>query len=94
LDDWTRKIKKWKEKTTTSLSGLHFGYYKAVLAPHMLSYDDNSDEKAELEHQQKAVLHAYMTLLNISIQSLVPFELWKNVHLICLFKDKDNRFIT
>jgi hypothetical protein len=68
LDDWTRKIKKWKEKTTTSPSGLHLGHYKALLAPHTLSYNNNNKEKAELEHQQEAVLKAYMTLLNISLQ--------------------------
>jgi hypothetical protein len=94
LEDWTRKIKKWKEKTTTSPSGLHLGHYKALLAPHTLSYDDDSKERAELEHQQEAVLKTYMTLLNISLQSAIPFERWKNVHSICLFKDEDNRFVS
>jgi hypothetical protein len=94
LDDWTRKIKKWKEKTTTSPSGLHLGHYKVLLAPYTLSYDDNNEEKTELEHQQEAVFKAYMTILNISLQSAVSFKQWKNVHSICLFKDEDNRFVS
>jgi hypothetical protein len=34
VEDWSKKLKKWKERTTTSPSGLHLGHHKALLSPH------------------------------------------------------------
>jgi hypothetical protein len=33
LDDWTAKMKSWKETTSTSPSGMHLGHYKTVIKP-------------------------------------------------------------
>jgi Reverse transcriptase (RNA-dependent DNA polymerase) len=93
LEDWSKKLKKWKERTTTSPSGLHLGHHKALLSPHSYSFEDNSKDKAELDHKQSMILTAFLTLLNISIQSTIPLERWKTVHSVALFKDAHNRYV-
>jgi hypothetical protein len=93
LEDWSKRLKKWKERTTTLPSGLHLGHRKALLSPHSYSFEDNSKDKVELDHEQNMILTAFLTLLNISIQSTIQLERWKTVHSVALFKDVNNRYI-
>jgi hypothetical protein len=33
LDEWTGKMKSWKETTSTSPSGMHLGHHKTLIKP-------------------------------------------------------------
>jgi hypothetical protein len=50
-EEFTSKLKVWKESTTTSPSGLHLGHWKALIAQHLYSRLDN--KKAETSTQFK-----------------------------------------
>jgi hypothetical protein len=91
--DWKRKIKQWKERTTTSPSGLHLGHHKALIAPHKFTFDKDSPEKSEMNQQQTDILQAYLKFLNLVLQSATSLDRWKTVHSVALFKDQDNHYI-
>jgi hypothetical protein len=91
--DWKRKIKRWKERTTTSPSGLHLGHHKALIAPHKFTFDEDSPEKSEMNQQQTDILQTYLKFLNLVLQSATSLDRWKTVHSVALFKDQDNHYI-
>jgi hypothetical protein len=37
-----KKIRKWKESTTTSPSGLHIGHHKSLISAHKFSFDNKN----------------------------------------------------
>jgi hypothetical protein len=88
-----RKMKKWKESTTTSPSGLHLGHHKSLFSPHKYTHDDPCAEKAELDNKQSSILAVYMTLYNMALKKSVVLSRWKTVHSIVLFKDSTNKYL-
>ena len=93
FDDFKQKVKKWKERTSTSPSGLHLGHYKALIAPHSLSYEEDSPEKQSLSNQQMDILNAHLMIINQALKHRISLVRWQTVHSIVLFKDKDNNFL-
>jgi Reverse transcriptase (RNA-dependent DNA polymerase) len=64
-----------------------------LIADHKYSYEDESKEKQELDNKQSEILQSFLYLLNLALQSGIPFDRWKKVHSIVLFKDNDNRYV-
>jgi hypothetical protein len=56
LEEFTGKLRIWRESTSTSPSGRHLGHYKAVCRP--IAYACESHECADLEDSCLALLQA------------------------------------
>ena len=74
---WNR-IKKWKEKTRTSLSGRHLGHYHAQILLPML------DEPKDI---CTSFLYIHTRILNLAIQHQVVLNQWEKVDSLCIPKD-------
>ena len=87
-DEVLRKLKNWKESTTTSPSGLHLGHYHCSWKdPRMHPSDPNRDQV--IQHQ-KQILQATVVLLNYAITFGYPFQRWLKIVNIMLLKDLGN----
>ena len=64
--EWKDKIQVWREKTTTSPSGKHLGYYKTLLSRG--SDDPQSIEGKEFAAKQKKLVQVHVDMLNYAIQ--------------------------
>jgi hypothetical protein len=91
--EWINQMKHWKERTTTSPSGLHLGHHKALFSPHKFTFEEDSEKKSELDEKQQDILQAYMTIYNLALKHMIILSRWKVVHSIVLFKDKSNRYL-
>jgi hypothetical protein len=88
-----KKIRKWKESTTTSPSGLHLGHHKSLISVHKFSFDDKNPKQLELNQQQSEILEAYLKFMNILLQTSTALDRWKVVHSVALFKDTTNHYV-
>jgi hypothetical protein len=89
LDEWTGKMKSWKETTSTSPSGMHLGHHKTLIKPFL---PDNPPpgtppELLELESQRQAIAQAQVNLLNLAIKNQYTYERWHNVVNFLLAKE-------
>jgi hypothetical protein len=83
--EWKRRIRRWKESTTTSPSGLHLGHARALISQH--SHDPNSPEGKQLSKIQDGLIQAQVSLLNYSITHGHAYARWKNVVNVMIEKD-------
>jgi hypothetical protein len=89
LEEWTGKMKSWKETTSTSPSGMHLGHHKALIKPFL---PDNPPpgtppELIELESQRQDIAQAQVDLLNLAIKNQYTYERWHNVVNFLLAKE-------
>jgi hypothetical protein len=87
LDEWTGKMKSWKETTSTSPSGMHLGHHKALIKPFL---PDNPPpgtppELLELESHRRDI--AQVNLLNLAIKNQYTYKRWHNVVNFLLAKE-------
>ena len=72
-DEFRGKLNVWRESTSTSPSGLHLGYYKALIARHQHSEVDHNNsetlqaEKAELDRMQRELMLRHLRLINYAL---------------------------
>jgi hypothetical protein len=88
-EEWTGKMKSWKETTSTSPSGMHFGHHKTLIKPFL---PDNPPpgtppELLELGSQRQAIAQAQVDLLNLAIKNQYSYEWWHNVVSFLLAKE-------
>ena len=87
-DKFISKFKPWKERTSTSPSGLHLGHYKALVARN--DADPNTEEGMTLNNQRKELIRAHTAMLNYSLRHSYSFERWKNVVNVMIEKEPGN----
>lgn len=92
-EEWIHHMKRWKERTTTSPSGLHLGHHKALHAPHNYTYEENGKQKQEMDYKQNSILTAFLQVLNLALLNTIALSRWKTVHSIVLFKDATNKYL-
>eukprot|EP00957_Ditylum_brightwellii_P060313 4580227-Ditylum_brightwellii.AAC.1 len=62
---WKGKVSKWRENTTTSLSGRHLGHFKALLRKFAESPDPN--KRQEMFQKREDIIDAHLSLLNYAV---------------------------
>ena len=87
-DEVLGKLRRWKESTTTSPSGIHLGHYHCMWRDPRLPQDD-PNRNTILEYQ-KQLLNATVQLLNYALRFGYTFERWTKVVNIMLQKDVGN----
>lgn len=83
--EWKRRIRRWKESTTTSPSGMHLGHARALIARHSLH--PKSPEGKRLSAIQEDLIQAQVSMLNYSIKHGHSYSRWKNVVNVMIEKD-------
>jgi endonuclease/exonuclease/phosphatase family metal-dependent hydrolase len=91
-EEWSKIIRRWKERTTTSPSGLHLGHHKALLMPHRWTHEQG-ENKNRWDDMQSQILESYLCLLNKALENGIALERWKIVHSVAIQKDQDNKYL-
>ena len=94
-NEYTGKLRVWKESTSTSPSGLHLGHYKVLIARHAYSNIDSdipeeNAQKDEWNHMQNCLLRLQVQMLNYALERGYAYVRWRTVVNTILFKDPDN----
>ena len=87
-DSFTKKMKSWKEKTSTSPSGRHLGHYKTLV-----STIDRSLEKGkitDLKLIQTDILKCYVGLINYCVHHRYCLQRWKTIVNMMIYKEPGN----
>jgi hypothetical protein len=89
--EFESKFKIWNERTTTSPSGRHLGYYKAIVKQKWKDSEDPDD--VELESKRTALVQAHVHLINYALSHGYALQRWKTVVNIMIFKEPGNHKI-
>ena len=100
------KLQAWRESTSTSPSGLHLGHWKALIARHEYSEDEETvdvspatadesgsahvSKKEEWDHMQRELFDLHLNLLNYALERGYSYRRWQTIVNSVLFKDTDN----
>jgi len=90
-DEYSEKLKSWRESTSTSPSGLHLGHYKALIVRHAYS-ELRSDEPARIkwDSMQLDLRTLHLSLTNYALQRGYSYSRWQQVSNAMLFKEENN----
>jgi hypothetical protein len=85
LEEWTGKMKSWKETTSTSPSGHH----KTLIKPFLPENPppETPLELLKLESHRQDIAQAQVDLLNLAIRKQYTYERWHNVVNFLLAKE-------
>jgi hypothetical protein len=85
------KIKKWRESTSTSPSGLHLGHYKAMSARHEYSdLKENDPQRVEFENMVSDIVELHLQLVNYALERGFTYNRWCQVANTMIFKEPGN----
>lgn len=82
--DFIRRIRRWRESTTTSPSGRHLGHYRSLLPPPTF---DQEEYDASPEGQ---ILSVHLQILNFCAQSGHSLTRWHNIVTMVIPKEHNN----
>jgi len=83
------KITRWRETTTTSPSGRHLGWYKALYAKGIY-FPATSDEALYFQSLQNQIQKAILSLINVCIRTGYVLQRWHQVTNVMIFKEINN----
>ena len=89
--DWTRRVRRWKERTTTSPSGLHLGHARALISP--FSIKVHSHRGQDLVTFQESMVKAHVSLLNYATKFKYSYDRWKTIVNVMIQKEANNNRI-
>ena len=84
IDEWTGKIKAWKESTLTSPSGFHLTHSKALVSGHDICLE--SDEGTMLEDKRLKLMKWQVELINLAARNRHSCERWKTTANVMILK--------
>ena len=85
------KILLWKERTSTSPSGIHLEHYKAYYATH--AHEKDTAEYEEFEQKRQDIMDSHLSLLNYAIDHGHSFDRWKKIVTMMIEKEPGNHKI-
>jgi hypothetical protein len=88
LEEFTRKLRIWRESTSTSPSGRHLGHYKAVYRP--IAYACEPHERADLKDSRLALLQAHLSIINYCLRHGYSLLRWQGVVNVMILKEPNN----
>jgi hypothetical protein len=91
LDNFTGKLRIWREETSTSPSGRHLDHYKAVCRP--IDYACKPWEKATYEESRLTLLQAHLDVINYCLLHGYSLQRWHQVDNIMILKEPNNHKI-
>jgi hypothetical protein len=91
LDEFTGKLRIWRESTSTSPSGRHLGHYKAVCRP--IAYACEPHEREDLEESRLALLQAHLAIINYCLRHGYSLLRWHEVVNVMILKEANNHRI-
>ena len=91
LEEFKTKMVEWKEKTSTSPSGVHLGHYKSYFAPVLL--DNDTPEGIAFQKIRTDMLEAQLYLLNFAIEHGHSYSRWQKIVTMMIEKEKGNHKI-
>jgi hypothetical protein len=83
FDNMCTGFMRWRERSTTSLSGKHLGIYRALIQT--LNYHDLESNKTIYDTAYTCLQMQYL-LMKIAIEQYYTFNHWKTVHKFLLKK--------
>ena len=89
--DFLGKIRKWKESTSTSPSGVNLSHYHALWRP--FDKDPSSPEGITLATIQAYMVTTRVTLINYALRTAYVYERWKDVVNVMILKEPNNNQI-
>ena len=89
-EEFLSKLRKWKESTSTSPSGIHLGHYHVLWRNHGLDPDKQAQQVYELENKRELLIRIHVGLLNYAIKFGYPLKRWTNVVNVMLLKEPGN----
>mmetsp|Transcript_30358 Transcript_30358/g.72755 ORF Transcript_30358/g.72755 Transcript_30358/m.72755 type:complete len:2117 (+) Transcript_30358:2729-9079(+) len=87
VDQYIRRIRRWRESTTTSPSGLHLGHAKALVNHFHSNVDKDPEHHYDLLDTRQMVLEARVALLNYATTHRYSFDRWKTIVNVMIEKD-------
>jgi hypothetical protein len=71
------KVKKWRERTRTSPSGVHLGHYKALLKPVMEGDDETMEINLAILEIQNIMSQTQLDIVNLATDIGEPLQRWQ-----------------
>ena len=87
-EEFTDRIKNWKESTTTS--EFHLGYSKALIAEHDIDPKKEPEKYAALEAKRAKLIDWQVRLINLAIENRYVYERWKTIVNFMILKEPQN----
>ena len=86
MEDFKNGIKRWKERTTTSLLGQYLGHLHVFLAPDgVINPETDGEPTKDLAEK---ILQVHLRMINTAILWGYPPQCWQNVTMFVLEKEK------
>ena len=83
-----KKMKSWKEKTSTSPSGRHLGHYKALVS--IIDRSLEKDKITDLKSIQTDIIKCYVGLINYCVRHCYCLKRWKTIVNMMIYKVPGN----
>jgi hypothetical protein len=91
MEEFTGKIKVWREGTSTSPSGRHLGHYKTLIKN--ITNACEPWEQDHIENCRKELLQAHLHIINYCLVHGYSLKRWKNVVNVMILKEPGNHKI-
>jgi hypothetical protein len=88
LQDFTAKLRIWRESTSTSPSGRHLGHYKAVCRP--IAHACEPHKKGFMEAARQAILQAHLDIINYGLLHGYSVQRWQQVVNVMILREPAN----
>ena len=89
LEEFKKRVTKWKEKTSTSpISKRHLGHLKALFARPPSNLE--SEDRDIFQQIQTTIVQAYLDLINYALHHEHPYKRWNDTVNLMIFKQPGN----
>ena len=87
-EEFSGKMRVWRESTSTSPSGRHLGHYKALVST--IDRSLPQEEQDKLYDIQKDIARVYIAIINYCIRHRYSLDRWKTIVNMMIYKEPGN----